>query len=617
MTTRSVVLAGLLLSLLVPAGHALAAGTGLQSVTDGLGTYVPGEVLVKFTPGVTARARAASLAFQGHALIAELPEPGWAQVRLEAGQTVAGALAAYRSNPGVEYAQPNYVYRPSAIPNDPMYGQLWALKNTAQTISNAYTQPPGSPVPYATNNPGTSGNDMNLEKAWDTITDCGGVVVAVLDTGVNYNQQDLAANMWTTAAYPKHGKNFIDNNDDPMDGEGHGTHVAGTIGAVGNNGLGVSGVCWKASIMAVRVLGVGGGSTATIISGIDFAIAQGAKVINMSLGDNNPLDQLFSNAITRARTADIAVVVAAGNEKADNDDATTPTWPCNFSKTLDNVVCVAALDQKYALAAFSNWGATTVTVGAPGTNILSTWAGTASSIQDPLNAATAGWTLSGWSYLACITTGSCLVDPSNFPDGLYAKNADNRAYKTFAVGAVDVAVLKFYTDFTVAAGDTFKIGYQAGASGIDPFAGGGTILAATNATTGEGTGGKFIELGYNVTACKSSSCNIGYQLLSGSTGSAAKGVAVAAFEISMLNWNATSYNTINGTSMATPAVAGVVTLVRAYNPLYTYADAVKSVTASGRAVSSLAGKTVTGRAVDAMAALAFIQAPTGVSATVK
>jgi subtilisin family serine protease len=614
MTTRSLALAGLLLSLLVPAGNVLAAGAALRSVTDGLGTYVPGEVLVKFTPGVTARARAESFASRKHALIAELAEPGWAQVRVEAGQTVADALAAYRSDPGVEYAQPNYVYQASAVPNDPMYGQIWGLKNTAQTITNASTQPPGSAVPYAINNPGTSGDDLNLEKAWDTITDCSGVTVAVVDTGVNYNQEDLASNMWTTTAYPKHGKNFVEANDDPMDTDGHGTHVAGTIGAVGNNGKGVTGVCWKASIMAVRVLGVGGGTTAWIIGGIDFAVTQGAKVINMSLGGGGPFDQLYADAIARAKNADVAVVVAAGNETSDNDSALAPVWPCNFSKTSDNVVCVAALDQKYALADFSNWGATAVNVGAPGTNILSTWPGTSASIADPL---TAGWTVTGWSYLACVTSGSCLVDPSTYPNGLYVKNADDRAYKAFAVGAVDSAVLKFFTEFAVSPGDTFKIAYQAGASGTDPFAGGGTILATTNVTDGETTGGKFIGLDFDVTACRSSNCNIGYQLKSGSTGVAAKGVGVAAFQIATLTWNNTSYNTMNGTSMASPAVAGVVTLVRAYNPLYTYADAVKSITASGRVTASLVGKTTSEKAVDAMRALAFIQAPTGVSATVK
>ena len=147
MTTRSVVLAGLLLSLLVPAGHARAAGTGLRSVTDGLGTYVPGEVLVKFTPGVTARARAASLAFQGHALIAELPEPGWAHVRVETGQSVADAIAALGDDPGVEYAQPNYVYRAtggSQRREATLNGSGGSTTPPRRRSRTRYTQPAGS-----------------------------------------------------------------------------------------------------------------------------------------------------------------------------------------------------------------------------------------------------------------------------------------------------------------------------------------------------------------------------------------------------------------------------------------------------------------------------------------
>jgi thermitase len=616
MTTRSVVLAGLLLSMPIPAGKVLAAGAGPIAVTEGAGRYAPGEVLVKYKPSTAARARAASVALQGHALIAELPEPGWAQVRVGAGETVAAAVAAYQNDPGVEYAQPNFIYRASSAPNDPLYGQIWGLKNTAQTITNAHTQPPGSPVPYGTNNPGTLGSDINAEKAWDIITDCSSVVVAVLDTGVNYNHDDLRDNMWKStpaSAYPKHGKNFIDNNDDPMDTDGHGTHVAGTIGAVGNNSLGVTGVCWKASIMAVRVLGLNGGTTAQIIAGIDFAIAQKAKVINMSLGETiASVDQLYSDAIRRAKGADIAVVVAAGNEKSNNDTASV--FPCNFSKTSDNVVCVAGLDQKYALYDQSNYGSASVNVGAPATNVLSTWAGTVTAVADYKTSLSPPWTINGgWGYsTATLTSGEVipvLRDPANYPDGLYTKNADDRAYKAFSFGAADVAVLKFYRAAYVTSGDYFRAAYRAGG---DPFAGGGTLLVEETGVAKAMAQGTF-----DVTACKNSTCTFGFQLQSGSAGVAAQGVEIAAFEISALSWNNTSYNTANGTSMATPAVAGVMALVRAYNPLYTYLDAVTAIKESGRLVDSLAGKTTSGKAVDAMRALSFILPPTGVSAKVQ
>jgi subtilisin family serine protease len=348
-------LAGAGLTLLNPAAAETAAAAG---------SHVADEVLVKFKPVFAAQNRTAAVAARGHSVLANLHQPGWVRVRFDARQTMAQALAAYRNDPDVEYAQPNYIYRATAAPNDTQYGQLWALKNFGQAIGTA-TYTPAS---------GTPGADINVEKAWDLITDCSSVVVAVVDTGVNYTHEDLAGNMWNGGpGFPNHGTDFVSNDNDPMDLNGHGTHVAGIIGAAGNNGTGTTGVCWKASIMAVRVLNAAGsGTTASVIQGVGFAVSQGAKVINMSLAGGGAFDQAFSGAITNARANDVAVVVAAGNE-ANNNDAGGARYPCNF--THSNLTCVAALDQNYALASFSNWGAASVDVGAPGTNILSMWIG--------------------------------------------------------------------------------------------------------------------------------------------------------------------------------------------------------------------------------------------------
>src|SRR5690349_7561055 len=146
--------------------------------------YVPGEVLVKFKPTAGAQERVASVAAQGHTLIANLSQPGWSQVKLVAGQTVESALVAYKNDPTVEFAQPNYIYHATLFPNDPQYAQLWAFKNNAQTINNSLTQPPSSPL-FPTHNPGATNDDMNIDPAWGHITDCSSVVVAVVDSGVN------------------------------------------------------------------------------------------------------------------------------------------------------------------------------------------------------------------------------------------------------------------------------------------------------------------------------------------------------------------------------------------------------------------------------------------------
>ena len=569
--------------------------------------YVPGEVLVKFKPAAVALVRTASVTTLGHTVLTHMERPGWTHVKLAAGQSVTEALAAYRDDPNVEAVQPNYIYRAARMPSDTQYGQLWAFKNTGQTVTTGTYAP----------NSGMLGDDMNIEPAWDHITDCSGVVVAVVDSGVNYNQEDLVANMWNGGTnFPNHGWNYVNNNNDPMDLDGHGTHVAGIIGAAGNNAKGSTGVCWRASIMAVRVLdATGSGNDATIIQGIDFAITNGARVISMSLGSDGSFDPAFSNAITTAQANDIVVTVSAGNKAKDNDAAGGAAhYPCNF--TQPNLVCVAALDQNYALANFSNWGATSVDVGAPGTNILSSWAGTNASISDSL---TSGWTFTGgWAFGSLLLSGGrsiqVLLDPPSFPNGQYNSNADDRARKVFNLNlvGVNVVVLQASAVINVVNGDHFRTGYAS--AGGDPFAVGGTIV---DDTTNTATYPNFAFGVFDISGCISANCSIGYQLQSGAAAPKDRGLAIAGFSIQTLTLNATTYNTISGTSMATPEVAGLAVMLRAYNPQYTYADTIGAIKNGGRSVAALAGKTTTGKAVDVMSSLAYINPPTGLMATVQ
>lgn len=591
-----------------PASPASALPTAPGKIA---GAYVPGEVLVQFRAGAAARGRTASLAAAGHSLLATLDGRGLVRAQVAPGQTVAQAVAAYASDPAVEWAQPNFVYHVTAAPDDPGYPYLWGWKNTGQTVTAVATQPPGSALDYTTDNPGTAGADIGLEKAWDLITDCSSVVVAVIDSGVNYTHQDLAANMWDGgAAYPNHGYNFVSGagSTDPMDRNGHGTHVAGTIGAVGNNAVGTAGVCWKASIMAIRVMDASGsGTTATILQGVNWAVDHGAKVINMSLGGAG-FDAAYSAAITYAQSHDVVVVVAAGNEGSDDD--AVPSYPCNF--TQPNLICVAALDQAYQLASFSNWGASSVDVGAPGTNIVSTWPG--DSLGDTLDT---GWmgsttTSGGWSYFALSGGGSALVDPgSGFTTASYANSTDDRAWKSFDLSGTTGAVLRFSAALDVASGDHFRVAW--GTAVGDPF-GPGTVVGDETGVSNYPSLAAATPL--DISGCAgAATCTIGFQLATDASGNG-KGVAVAGFSIGTVRLNAASYNTENGTSMATPAVAGLAAMVRAFNPGFTFADTVGAIEGGGRPTGALAGKTTTGRAVDAMGSLAFVNPPTGLAATV-
>jgi subtilisin family serine protease len=611
----------------------LSAGPAAAALSvprlPGAAETVPGELIVKFKPGTGSQGRAAALAATGHSTISTLGglgAEGWVHVRVAPGQTDAQALAAYAGNPNVEFAQPNYIYRASAVPNDPGYPLQWGWKNNGFALTSVPTQPSGGAVPWTTNNPGTAGSDMNLEKAWDKITDCSSVLVAVLDTGINYTHTELASNMWTGGgAYP--GKNFADDvlpSTDPIDLAGHGTHVAGTIGAVGNNGAGVTGVCWKAKIMAVRVLGAdGSGSSAGIIQGIDFAVTNGAKVLNMSLGGNLPLgtapDALYAAAIARAEAADVVVVVAAGNDGHDNE--AKPGFPCNF--TNKNVLCVAALDQAFGLASFSNWGATSVDVGAPGTNIVSTWNGPVVNV--PI---TTGWTFTttttggGWGYHVFTGNGGSTINgltgPSGFGSVTYKNSTNDKAYINYDMSSVSRAVLKFSAAWDLGVGDSFNIAAHTG--GGEPF----TLGTVAGTTGGQNTNWNepslFDSLALDITPCVSASCTFGFQLVTDNVtdNPLRYGVAIVDVSLATVRSPGADYHTENGTSMATPAVAGLATMLRAWHgPSFTATDVIGAIKGGGRATASLAGKTTSGRAADAMGALAYINAPTGVTAAVR
>lgn len=601
---------------------AISVSAAPYKVNKGATQYVPGEILVKFKPATTSQAQASSVSAKGATIRAKMNRE-LVHVQLGANQSVESALASFGSDPSIEFAQPNYIYHALAVPNDASYAQQWAFGNTAQTIA--------SPV-YTTNNPGVAGNDMNMQLAWDHITDCSSVVVAVLDSGVNYLQQDLAANMWNGNA--NHGYNFTGEGvaSDPMDLHGHGTHVAGVIGAAGNNSLGTTGVCWNANIMAVRVLdSTGTGTSSGIIQGINYAVTNGAKVINMSLGGGGTFDQAYSNAITNAQANDVVVIVAAGNDGLDNDLVGNTTYPCNFTHA--NLICVAALDQGYALADFTNWGVSSVDVGAPGTNILSTWAGTNVSITDTMDGLTLPWFVStagagpGFAYgtatpaAAPYATGT--YNSLNFPgvaswaSAFAPASTDARIWTLLDLSTFDAVTLDVFGAAHVASdGGLGGSAMAYNAAGTDPFVGTPTYFPET--LFGPSPDPTFTYLPtLSLAGCnKSLNCSVGFQLKTGST-TTNLGMSIMEFTLNTLTLNNTTYILENGTSMATPAVAGLATMLRAFNPQYTAADVVANIKNSGSATASLSGVTSTGRAVDAMKSLSYINRPTGLTATVQ
>jgi subtilisin family serine protease len=322
---------------------------GSQSVT---------RVLVRFASDASPAQRAEMRARADVERDATLAVRGLEVVDPEPGVSVGAAVADLERMDGVLYAEPDHVLHQSTTPDDPLLSYEWGL--TA----------------------------IRAPDAWDVTTGSPQVTVAVVDTGIDASHPDLSPNLWTNPGESGagresngldddgdgriddvHGWDFVDGDAQPQDGNGHGTHVSGTIAARGDNGTGVAGVTWSTTIMPLRVLGNdGSGFVSDVLTAYAYAARRGARVVNASLGGGS-----YSRAEHDALAAapDTLFVVAAGNDGADDD--ATPEYPCDYD--LANVVCVAASDRDDMLASFSNYGATNVDLAAPGVDIASTWPG--------------------------------------------------------------------------------------------------------------------------------------------------------------------------------------------------------------------------------------------------
>lgn len=324
--------------------------------------YVAGELLIKYTDGTAGGAARAANLQMGASVVREFPEIGWQLVRLPKNLTVETALINYRNFPGVALAQPNYFYKLAVTPNDPSYGALYGMTKI------------GAPA------------------AWKTTIGSQEIVVAVIDTGVRRTHEDIAANMWQnsgeTAAngIDDDGNGYVDdvygwdvfsNDADVSDEYDHGTHCAGTIGAVGNNLKGVVGVNWNVRIMALKIYDASGNTStaAHIIGAYQYVRTMKLRGVNVRVTSNSyggapeaaDYDQATKDAIDAVGELDILNVFAAGNGGTNND--LVPHYPSNY--TSPHILAVAASNQSDNKAGFSQYGATSVDLAAPGVSILS------------------------------------------------------------------------------------------------------------------------------------------------------------------------------------------------------------------------------------------------------
>lgn len=332
------------------------------------GAFVHGQVIVGYRRGTAAKGlgwlpRAAgatkSLALGRRSMLLDV---GKGNVRAD--------IATLRHNPAVQYAEPDYILQAAATPDDPSFSQQWGLLNTGQVVNGSKGK--------------RSGADISATQAWDITTDTGDVVIAEADSGIDYNHPDLAGNIWTNPGgiggcpTDTHGYNVIDSSCYPMDDYKHGTFVAGVMGASGNNGIGISGVAWQTQMLPVKFMNSKGfGTVARLIKALDWIIA--AKQAGVNIGVVNEsgtwtswtYSQALDDELAKLADNNILFITAAGNSRKDND--TTPRYPCNYDAP--NEICVAAINQWDKIPSWSNYGATTVDLAAPGNNIYSTLPG--------------------------------------------------------------------------------------------------------------------------------------------------------------------------------------------------------------------------------------------------
>ena len=341
------------------------------------------RVIVKLKPGANSNEISNLQAQIGVTQVTKASQLGIDIWQIPSG-TVEQTISAYKDDPRFEYIEPDYiitlddVQKPSSTqessgkitpqattPNDPGYSQLWGLNNTGQSA-------------------GTADADIDAPEAWDIQKGNPNLVIGVIDTGVDYNHPDLVGNIWTNPGEiagdgidndnngyidDTRGWDFADIDNNPMDGHGHGTHVSGTIAGKGNNGVGVTGVAWNAKIMPLKMFDDtgSGGYTSNAILAINYATAKGVKLTNNSWGGGGYSQALY-DAINTAGQQGALFIAAAGNDGTNND--IYPAYPASYN--LSNIISVASTTRTDGLSWFSNYGATTVDLGAPGSDIYST-----------------------------------------------------------------------------------------------------------------------------------------------------------------------------------------------------------------------------------------------------
>jgi len=569
---------------------------------------VPDRVVVVWRAGVTRPQRASASDDANAGFVRTLGDPRFQVLRPAPGQSVAETVASLRQDPSVQTATPDLYDVPQATTNDPLFGEQWGLQNLGLGVEGFAGSLPGA--------------DVDALAAWDRTRGTSSTVVADIDSGYRFEHPDLAPVVWTNPADGSHGEDFVgsdadapttdgDPTDDDLIDGGHGVHTAGIIGAAGNNGIGVSGVAQDVRIMPLRVCAyspLARGLRCPLsseIAAINYAGAHGARVANMSLGRAGASDP--GELAAFAANPQVLFVISAGNDAVDNDRV--PHYPCDYDPStsgvagaVDNVVCVAALDQAGNLASFSDWGARSVDVGAPGTDILSTYA-SETPIFETFSADdfASKWTATGPDGGFARTNEAPLTSwgMSDSPGATPAPNSDRESISAPVTLPPGLTSCELDQTRSVVRGGggvyTYTVWLDgAPIDGASPRPGSGTF--ALDLSGELAAGGRL---------------RVSFEYQAGPSPSPGDGVWLDDIVLSCTApvGQANGYAYLDGTSMAAPFVTGSAALLFSLNPSASVTQVRDALFDTVHPVASLAGKTTTGGRIDAAAALDAIRQP--------
>lgn len=595
-------------------GRAAAAATALLALglavaparaaapADGPGQAAD-RVIVRYRPGVDPRERARLResvdARSSRALALSRTEV----VRLPAGHSVAAAVRRLRALPGVQFAQPDFSHRLEGVPDDPLFGQQWSLRNTGQLIRGSG---------------GTPGADIGAPEAWDVTTGDGSLVVAVIDSGVNVGHPDIAPNLFTNPGEipdngidddgngkidDVHGWDFVNDSANVSDDvDEHGTLVASVIGARGDNAIGTSGVIQRVKILPLQVRNPDGTlSTSAIVDAVAYARDMGARVVNMSFGYFDAATDTADRDAIRAAPG-VLFSTSAGNYRTGttvNDNDTLAHWPSQLTVTEPNVIATANTTNQDKLSSSSSYGHASVDLGAPGESIPG--AALASVFSEDFDGVSSGLP-DGWSTNGSwAATGEVAVSAPNSlsdsPGGDYAARSDTWAQSpSFAVspGATCYAE-NARRRSTQNGGDVFTTEYSLDGGPwtvIDSRT--GTTIGFFSAAPGFATG-------------SATSARVRFRIVANADATTADGVHVDDLDVRCSGGE--GYQTATGTSFASPQTAGAAALLLAADPSLVAARLKSILRATVEPLADLAAKTSAGGRLDLARAVHSLVAP--------